>query len=183
MYEPSRDDGWRCAAVVARWPSPHLRVSHPNVGMTITQADRLLRATAALRANLVTMLARVDELSDLVEQVGSRAASPAPVTLAVGKGPLQLDRTTFTVRWDGRSCALGHSTAFRLLERLARRPNEYVSTDRLLDELWLGPRSYSTLRSTVCRLKSRLRGAGMSDLAVRIDGGAHGHYALLIDMS
>jgi DNA-binding response OmpR family regulator len=151
-----------------------------NVVMTNTHADQLLKATNALRANLVTMLARLDELSDIVEDVTSGTIWRAHVT--VRASTLQLDRTTFTVRWDGRSCALGHSTAFRLLERLARRPNEYVSTDRLLDELWLGPRSYSTLRSTVCRLKSRLRGSGMSDLAVRINGRVHGHYALLIDI-
>lgn len=148
--------------------------------MTNTQADRLLKATNALRANLVTMLARLDELSDIVEEVTSGAAWPAQVTVRASM--LQLDRTTFSVHWEGRSCSLGHSTAFRLLERLARCPNEYVSVDRLLDELWSGPRSYSTLRSTVCRLKSRLRRSGMGDLAQLIDGRVHGHYALLLGM-
>lgn len=148
--------------------------------MTNTQADRLLKATNALRANLVTMLARLDELSDIVEEVRSGTICPANVT--VRASTLQLDRTTFSVRWEGRSCSLGHSTAFRLLERLARRPNEYVSVDRLLDELWSGPRSYSTLRSTVCRLKLRLRLAGMGDLAQMIDGRVYGHYALLLRM-
>jgi DNA-binding response OmpR family regulator len=148
--------------------------------MTNTQADGLLKATNALRANLVTMLARLDELSDIVEEITSGTIWPAHVT--VRASTLQLDRTTFSVRWEGRSCYLGHSTAFRLLERLARRPNEYVSVDRLLDELWSGPRSYSTLRSTVCRLKSRLRHAGMGDLAQLIDGRVYGHYALLLGM-
>lgn len=66
------------------------------------------------------------------------------------------------------------------MERLARRPNVYLSTDQLLEELWSGPRAYSTVRSTVFRLKARLRRAGLHELADSIDGSNSGHYALRI---
>jgi DNA-binding response OmpR family regulator len=148
--------------------------------MNTTHADRILKTTNALRTTLSAMLAQVDELSDLAEKVAAGAAPPPPVTVAGRTTTLRLDRSTFTVRWDGRSCALGHSMAFRLLERLARRPNEYISMDRLLEELWTGPRTYSTVRSTVCRLKVRLGEDGLRDLAERIDGRVRGHYALVL---
>lgn len=146
--------------------------------MLTTHADRLLKATHALRSQLLAILATVDEVSEAAELIAKGTASPASVTVDATNLPLRVDRSTFTVSWRGKMCPLGNTTAFRLLERLARRPNEYISIDQLLDDLWSAPRSYSTLRSTICRLKSKLDAAGMHDLASRINGRVHGYYAL-----
>jgi DNA-binding response OmpR family regulator len=146
--------------------------------MLTTHADRLLKATHSLRAQLLAILAAVDEVSEAAEQIAKGSASPPSVTVDLTRSPLRVDRSTFAVRWQGKVCPLGNTTAFRLLERLARRPDEYISIDQLLDDLWSAPRSYSTLRSTICRLKSKLDAAGMRDLASRINGRVHGYYAL-----
>lgn len=93
---------------------------------------------------------------------------------------LTIDRETLAVRWNGRSCYLGFTMAFRLLERLARRPNFYVTHDQLLQDIWGGPRSKSAIRSAVNDLRSRLASAGMGDLANAIDGSNAGRYGLIL---
>ena len=146
------------------------------LGMNTPQGDRIQKEIRALRASLVTVISHVDELSDLIERMSPIAASP-PMVVAGGAAPLLvLDRSNHTVLWKERACFLRNTMAFRLLERLARRPNEYVSTERLLDELWAATRTHSTVRSTVCGLKAKLRASGMRDLAERIDGKNPGHY-------
>lgn len=151
--------------------------------MDNTHADRLLKAARTLRSSLVTMVTQVDDLCDLIE----KAVPRAHVSPIVAAGPdghqLRVERTTYSVQWHERRCVLGNTTGFALLERLARRPNEYVNIDSLLDDLWASARTYSTVRSTVCRLKSKLRDADMSDLAALIDGSMYGHYALLLRRS
>lgn len=150
------------------------------LGMNTPQGDRIQKEIRALRASLVTVISRVDELSDLIERMSPTAASP-PTVVAGGAPLLVLDRSNHTVRWKERTCFLRNTMAFRLLERLARRPNEYVSTERLLDELWEAMRTHSTVRSTVCGLKAKLRASGMRDLAERIDGKNPGHYGLMLE--
>ncbi len=149
--------------------------------MNTSQVDRIQNVNKALRASLIAVLSHVDELSDLVEQLFPAGAAP-PTLIVGGAAPLLvLDRSNHTVRWKERSCFLRNTMAFRLLERLARRPNEYVSTERLLDELWSATRTHSTVRSTVCGLKTKLRASGMRDLAESIDGKNPGHYGLMLE--
>lgn len=145
--------------------------------MNITHADRILKTTRALRVSLMAVISHVDELSDLIERLPLDAFS-APLPLQ--ESALHLDRATYSVRWEARSCFLGYTMAFRLLERLARQPNVYVSTDRLLGDLWEATRTSSTVRSTVCGLKAKLRAAGMNKLADMIDGSTPGHYGLFL---
>jgi DNA-binding response OmpR family regulator len=91
---------------------------------------------------------------------------------------LVIDRASFTCRWHGRTCFLGNSLPFRLLERLSRRPNHYVSCTQLLDEVWGGVRSRAAIRSVVKVLRQKLSRAGMRDLARALDGRTAGHYVL-----
>jgi len=93
------------------------------------------------------------------------------------------DETLLSIRWRGKTCFLGNTLPFRFFERLARRPNQYFSYERLLDEVWEGPRSFSTIRSVVKVLRKRLVEAGMGDLAETIDGSVRGHYGLMLDKS
>ena len=95
----------------------------------------------------------------------------------------QIDRRLLSAIWRGRSCFLGNTLPFRLLERLARRPDIFVPCEQLLDDVWHGPRSMAAIRSVVKELRQRLRAAGMDDLAGAIDGSVSGHYGLMIARS
>jgi DNA-binding response OmpR family regulator len=148
--------------------------------MNTTNAERILKTIKALRNSLSAVVAHVDELSDLITQWPMVADAAAPTITVAAAVPLRVDRKSYTVRWGNDCCVLGCTMGFRVLERLALRPNEYVSMDRLLDELWTGPRTYSTVRSTVCRLKGTLRQSGLADLADCVDGSIHGHYGLML---
>lgn len=141
--------------------------------------QRLSAAVSSIRGTLIALVAQVDELCNLVERQPVR--TPLLAFPGGADARVQIDPSTFSVHWAGKRCALGNTTAFRVMERLARRPNVYLSIDQILEELWSGPRAYSTVRSTVFRLKARLRRAGLDDLADLIDGGTPGHYALMIN--
>lgn len=91
------------------------------------------------------------------------------------------DSGAMTVTWRGRSCKLGNTMLFRLMERLARRPCWRFSYSRLINEVWDGQcRSDETIRSTVRHLKLRLKGAGMGGLAKAIRSDKR-HYRLELD--
>lgn len=145
--------------------------------MANIHAQDIVKAATALRASLLVVITRVDDLCDLIERAPRTEPEAVEVHAAAGY-QLRLDRATYSLHWDARVCVLGHTMAFELMERLCRRPNEYIQMDRLIDELWSGPRTYSTVRSTVCRLRGKLRVAGMTDLAAMIDGDTRGHYRL-----
>jgi DNA-binding response OmpR family regulator len=148
--------------------------------MHTTHNTLTLKTLAALRTNLLTLVAITDTLTDLIENQPEVPVVLQPERDQARPVPLKIDRALYSVHWREKSCVLGCTTGFRLLERLARRPNEYVSTDRLLEELWAGSRTYSTVRSTVCRLRLKLQDSGLEDLAECIDGRVQGHYALMI---
>ena len=94
---------------------------------------------------------------------------------------LVIDPEELTVSWNGATCYLGFTIPFRVLERLARRPGQYVTHEQLLQEIWGGQRSKSAIRSAVNVLRSRLESAGMSDLARAIDGSNAGRYGLVLN--
>src|SRR5262245_47708275 len=62
-----------------------------------------------------------------------RVHDPAP-----GLQPLVIDPARRTVHFRSRTCFLGGRLPFRLLARLARRPNTFVSHEDLLDDVWEG---------------------------------------------
>jgi len=117
----------------------------------------------------------LDPLTYFRTRVRAHEPSPAPQ-------PLVIDPAQRTVQFRGRTCFLGGRLPFRLLSRLARRPNTFVSHEDLLDDVWEGAvRSDDAVRSAVKALRQRLRKAGLGDLADAIDGTVPGHYALRID--
>jgi DNA-binding response OmpR family regulator len=93
---------------------------------------------------------------------------------------LVFDRATFHVWWQGKACYLGNTLPFRFLERLARRPNQLIHCDALLDELWDRHSSRESVRSTVRVLRKKLTEANMQELANAIDGSTSHHYGLMI---
>jgi len=75
---------------------------------------------------------------------------------------------------------LGYTVLFRLADRLSRRPNQYITPDQLLRDVWEGGlRSPETIRSAVRNLRERLSLAGMDDLAAAIRGHG-GRYGLIL---
>jgi DNA-binding response OmpR family regulator len=91
-----------------------------------------------------------------------------------------LDQSTLSVRWNGKSLHLGHTRAFWLLDRLARRPNQYVTHLDLLHDVWDDEDlADSTIRSVVRHLRCRLRDGGMGELASAIRG-HNGRYILAL---
>lgn len=146
--------------------------------MTPHHAERISRTTKALRSSLLAMLQHVDELSRLAEEVERQPAAPANEEMPT-EAICRVDRRTLTVYWQEHSCFLGYTLLFRLLERLAQRSNQYITADRLMEDLWGGPRAPSTIRSAVSDLRKKLAVAGMSELAGMIDGSNPGHYGLM----
>ncbi|MBK9118141.1 MAG: winged helix-turn-helix transcriptional regulator [Phycisphaerales bacterium] len=131
--------------------------------------------TAAICANEIRALVR-GEL-DAQAARGRRLPTNEPQSAA---RPL-VDDSTFTVSWGGRTCPLRHTVLFRLAARLARHPNQYISADQLLHDVWeQGVKSGDTIRSAVHRLRQRFDRAGMHDLAAAIHG-TGGRYGLILN--
>ena len=88
---------------------------------------------------------------------------------------------TFCAQWGDKTCYLGDTLPFWLLERLARRPNRLFRYDILLQDVWKSRRSKEAVRSVIKVLRQKLRAAGMDDLAEAIDGDTAHHYGLMLD--
>ena len=95
-----------------------------------------------------------------------------------GQHAFVIDPTLLSVTSRGKVCFLGNTLPFKLLCRLAQRPNTYVTYEDLLSEVWHGVRSDSAVRSVAKMLRCKLRQAGLTDLASAIDGTVPGHYSL-----
>ena len=91
-----------------------------------------------------------------------------------------IDDSRFTVRWNGDECHLGATVLFRLIRRFARSVNHYLTVERLLDDVWGGPRSEAAVRSAIRSLRHKLEQAGMAELAQAIRG-QPGHYGLVLE--
>ncbi len=112
----------------------------------------------ALRASLLVVLKHVDDLTDIIE--GRADSSDDPQRRTPPPLPeLRVDRPMLAVIWRGRTCYLGYTLPFRLIERLARSPRQYVRATQLVEELWDGPRAASTVRSAVSDLRAVALGA------------------------
>lgn len=147
--------------------------------------DSLLKLIANYRAKSedfeenLRVLCRKLELEELTILRSEEKPGAGAPKIKIGSGDLVIDRATFTVRWNGQSCFLNNSLPFRMLERLARRPNQFVSYEQLFDEVWGGGiRSRAAVRSVVKVLRQKLNRAGMREVARAVDGRTAGHYAL-----
>ncbi len=117
-----------------------------------------------------------DTASILANLLGSGIAAPD----SLYRQPI-VDHGGMTVIWAGRPCRLGNTLLLRLMDRLARRPNQYVPFERLIRDVWDGHAvSDEAIRNVVHRLKRELRVAGMSDLAVTIRSAGRS-YGLILD--
>lgn len=90
------------------------------------------------------------------------------------------NQVTFSAEWQGKSCFLGNTLLFWFFERLSRTPNRFVSHEELLDQVWGGDRTTSTIRGVAKRLRDKLDESGMPELSERIDGSETGYYGLIM---
>lgn len=146
--------------------------------MEAPEHAELTKAVRALRAALIQIIEHVDCVTLEVERLGG--SSEERVGGTPGASLLRLDEQAFLVHWCDRTCHLGYTLPFRVLQVLARRPNQYLTTDHLLTHIWAGHRSRTAVRSAVSDLRRRLAEAEMADLAALIDGSSRGHYGLML---
>jgi DNA-binding response OmpR family regulator len=121
-----------------------------------------------------------DELDQYAETGTARTQlEPSSGQLSIKHRPL-LDESTLSVAWNERTLHLGHTLAFRFLDRISRRPNQYVTHLDLLRDVWDDEDlNTATLRSLVRELRRKLRAGGMGDLAAAIVG-HNGRYVLYL---
>ena len=81
---------------------------------------------------------------------------------------LIIDATTFTVKWRDQSCHLGPTILFKLIRRLARRPDRFLTSDTLMEDVWERRCSDTAIRSAIKRLRWALHDAEMSEVAAAI---------------
>ncbi|MCC9608576.1 winged helix-turn-helix domain-containing protein [Blastopirellula sp. JC732] len=123
-------------------------------------------AVTQIEAIIATLLATLDlEPSG----IAPRPSTPLP----------NANAARFSVTWDGKECSLGNTRLFWLFHRLASSANQYVTHEELLESVWHGERSESTVRGAVKRLRDQLAAAGMMDLAKAVDGTVTGYYGLI----
>ena len=155
--------------------------------MTLEQAQRLVNLTEQLSEALMAAAICADDIRAILrmEFDGRNPARCGRSQDAKHRNhppqrPL-VDTSTFSVFWAGKTCPLRRTVLFRLAERLARQPNQYITADQLLRDVWEGGiKSPDTIRSAVRHLRQRLSSAGMEDLAAAIHG-TGGCYGLILD--
>jgi DNA-binding response OmpR family regulator len=141
--------------------------------------ERLALAVAHMQ-HAFSLIHSVDP--GIVERLASGAVTlSTPPSLGLHRPETSIiDAGTFSVRWANRTCRLGNTVAFRLLARLARRPNHYLSYESLRDGIWDKCESDAAVQSAVKVLRRKLSAAAMADLAAVIDGSVSHHYALML---
>jgi DNA-binding response OmpR family regulator len=150
------------------------------------QIQRSLRSLTDLYKSMIELMERTFAL--LCEESSLDPFSyfqkyPLQSDPHTGRQRLLIDRAVFSVKFKGKACFLGNRLPFKLLARLAQRPNTYVSYKELLSEAWDDVIvSESAIRSVVRNLRNKLRQAGLADLARAIDGTVPRHYALKLDL-
>lgn len=140
--------------------------------LTSQLTEALMTAAICAREIQAAVRTEIDEADLGHRSDGFVSRPPGPV-----ERPL-LDESTLSVIWRGEALHLGNTLAFRLLERLARCPNQYVTHLDLLRDVWEDEfMATATIRSLVRQLRRKLRGAGWTDLATAIRG-HNGRYVL-----
>src|SRR6185312_14513309 len=127
-----------------------------ETAMTTDKARRLDVLASQLTEALMTAAICAQEIQAVVRAqldgqtgFGHDANGLAPRQTNHVQRPL-LDESTLSVIWKGKTLHLGHTLAFRLLERLARRPNQYVTHMDLLRDVWEDEElATATIRSPV----------------------------------
>lgn len=146
--------------------------------------NRLLTTHAMAVARLEETLANLKYEGDLISSALSLIATSSELNAAQSVSAREspvVDRTLLSVVFRGRSCFLGNTLALHFFERLAKRPNHYLTYQQLLADVWHGPRSNEAVRAVAQTLRRKLKQAHMDELAAAIDGRNPGHFGLILE--
>ncbi len=146
---------------------------------TMSVLNRTIDNLVSVHTESLLALQNLKELIGTVVTIDPHDLSRLQTEAWTGCPPM-VDHSMLSVAHQGKNCFLGNTLSFRLLVRLLRRPNHYVSHQILLDEIWDGIRSPEAVRSVVKTLRAKLRVSGLDVLSRSIDGTVKGHYAILI---
>jgi len=154
--------------------------------MSIENLRRVLALSEQLSENLMSSVLCIEELRNAIRsmlddyqnrQHAHLSANGAPRLVSTDHRPI-LDESTKRVLWKDRSVHLGHTLYYQVLQRLARRPDQYVTHLDLMREVWENEElKTTTIRSVVRKLRGKLREGGMGELADAIHG-HNGRYML-----
>ena len=151
--------------------------------MTLHPTNKIQETLRKMAAAHAAAMAASEEVMALLavefEAATASATRPGAPQATASDRPV-IDRPMLSVLYGGRSCFLGNTLPFRLLERLLRRPNQFVSHQQLQDDVWDGEPSPESIRSVVKELRRKLRCAGMDGLAKAISGNVARHYSLTL---
>jgi DNA-binding response OmpR family regulator len=154
--------------------------------MTEQRVQRLAQLTKQLTEILMTAAICIEEIRTEVHAILDSDGNGAAIyrrdatfrSPPCAKQRPLLDESTLSVIWKGKSLHLGHTRAFWLLDRLSRRPNQYVTHLDLLQDVWDDENlAVGTIRSVVRHLRRKLCDGGMGELATAIRG-HNGRYIL-----
>jgi hypothetical protein len=85
------------------------------------------------------------------------------------------------MHWNGATCDLGAPVLFRLFRRLVRSAGRFLPIEDLVEDVWGGDhRTGSAVRSAVWNLRTKLREAGMGELAGAIRTQRE-HYGIFLE--
>lgn len=147
------------------------------------QLRESLKRLAAIHAAEISILE--ESISILQSELDALTQPRPPVTqnpVATSQmADPRIDYGLMCVVFRGRHCFLGNTLMLRFFERLARRPNCYLSYEVLLNDVWNAVRESSSVRSVVKELRAKFRAAGMSPLSDVIDGSVTRHYGLMLN--
>ena len=142
------------------------------------QIREALRQMAAAHAATIQQMEPAMALLAEALQIDGDVEQYSPTKESSLAGVVRIHRSLLSVEYQGKHCFLGNTLLFRLIERLATKPNKYLPYEDLLSEVWESNRSDGAVRSVVRRLRVALRSQGMDEVAEGIDGSVPGHYAL-----
>ena len=144
--------------------------------MILEQAKRLVNLTERLSETLMAAAICADDIRAilLMEFDGRNSAQWGRAQNTRPRNPVPrrplVDSSTFSVFWAGKTCLLRRTVLFRLAERLARQPNQYITADQLLRDVWEGGiKSPETIRSAVRQASSVVRSATDSCCSSTLD--------------
>jgi len=156
------------------------------------QQDKLLELVIDAFAELATLHAAAAATADRVWSAlagHDTAGSEGVFSGGFPRGCLRqhrliIDAAAFTVKWRDQSCHLGPTILFKLVQRLARRPERYLTYDTLMEDVWDRRCSDTAIRSAIKRLRWALHDAGMLEVAaaIRAQGRCYGLFLNDIDL-
>ena len=98
------------------------------------------------------------ELTTLLDDIRRQDHKPK------GDGVI-IDRCTFSISYKRKTCALGNTMAFRLIERLNNAKGFYVDIDTLIRDVWKNKVvSDGAVQHQIGTLRKKLRKAGIAGI-------------------